>query len=111
MKEYYVYILKCSDQSYYIGITNDYQRRLYEHQSGLKHTNYTHTRRPLKLVYVATFTDVYEAIVWEKQIKLWSRKKKQALIERNYEALILLAKNHQGLSGSSDSVHGSTSSP
>jgi len=87
MKEYYVYILECSDKSYYIGITNDYVRRLHEHQSGLHQKSYTYSKRPLKLVYISVFHDVHQAIAWEKKIKKWTRKKKEALIAKQYEKL------------------------
>lgn len=77
MKAYYVYILKCSDNSYYTGVTNDYERRLYEHNAGIDRKSYTFRRRPLQLVYVTEFRDVEEAIAFEKKVKGWSRKKKR----------------------------------
>src|SRR5690606_40472044 len=81
MKEYYVYILQCKDGSYYTGVTNDIDRRLWEHQEGINNECYTYRRRPVKLVYVENFNDVNQAIAFEKQIKGWSRKKKEALIQ------------------------------
>jgi putative endonuclease len=87
MKTYYVYILRCADNSYYTGITNDIDRRLSEHQEGDSPTSYTFTRRPVKLVFIERFVDINVAIDFEKQIKGWSRKKKEALIERNYNKL------------------------
>lgn len=92
MKTYYVYILKCSDESYYTGITSNLEKRLFEHQEG-KHTEgYTYKRRPVTLVYYAEFSDVGKAIDVEKQIKKWSRLKKKALINGDYEKLPNLAK-------------------
>ncbi|NPV10993.1 MAG: GIY-YIG nuclease family protein [Ignavibacteria bacterium] len=91
MKQFFVYILKCSDGSYYIGITNDLQRRLYEHQNGLM-KGYTSRKLPVELVFTASFTDVNEAIRFEKQIKGWSRKKKEALIKGDFELLKALSK-------------------
>lgn len=91
MHEYYVYILRCSDGSYYTGVTNDDERRLTEHGDGLDPSSYTHSRRPVKLVYLADFQDINEAISWEKKVKRWSRKKKEALIRREYETLPSLA--------------------
>lgn len=91
MKEYYVYILKCSDTSYYTGITNDIDRRLWEHQEGINSSCYTFKRRPVELVYYEPFNDVNQAIVWEKQIKGWSRKKKEALIRNRWEEIKKLA--------------------
>jgi len=90
--DYYVYIVKCSDNSYYTGITNDITRRVYEHNEGKDPTSYTYSRRPLELVYTSHFTDVNEAISWEKHVKKWRRKKKEALISGQYELLPDLAK-------------------
>ena len=87
MDNYFVYMLRCNDGSYYTGVTNDYERRLSEHAQGLDPSSYTHNRRPVTLVYVATFRDVNEAIAWETKVKGWSRKKKEALIRREYEKL------------------------
>jgi len=91
MHEYYVYILHCRDGSYYTGVTNDDERRLTEHGEGLDPSSYTHNRRPVKLVYLADFQDIHEAISWEKKVKRWSRKKKEALIRKKIESLPKLA--------------------
>jgi len=89
---FFVYILVCSDNSYYTGVTNDIERRLYEHDTGLDKESYTYIRRPLELKYLEQFDDINKAIEREKQIKKWSRKKKEALFEENYEILKLLSK-------------------
>ena len=89
---YSVYILKCSDKTYYTGITSDLDKRLLEHQSGKHFGSYTFDRRPVELVYYAEFTDVNRAIALEKQIKKWSHAKKEALIYGEYEKLPNLAK-------------------
>lgn len=94
MKEFYVYILRCSDSSFYTGITNDYQKRFAEHAEGIDSSCYTFKRRPIELVYVATFREVTDAIAFEKQVKGWSRKKKEALIRGEYESLPALSKKH-----------------
>ena len=92
-RSYYVYILKCSDGTYYTGVTNDPDRRLIEHQQGLHRNSYTFYRRPVKCMYVSElFTDPSQAIEWEKQVKNWSRKKKEALIAGKWELLPELAK-------------------
>lgn len=91
MKSYYVYILKCSDGTYYTGVTNDLNRRLAEHKSGAIPGSYTHVRKPLELVYYDEFNDINNAILWEKRIKGWSRKKKEALINDNFEELVRLS--------------------
>jgi putative endonuclease len=87
MKTFYVYIVKCRDDSYYTGITNDIERRLEEHNFGESPDSYTAIRRPVKLVFVETFNDFAIAEQWEKRIKGWSRRKKEALIESNWEKL------------------------
>ncbi|MDQ6472138.1 GIY-YIG nuclease family protein [Flavobacterium sp. LHD-80] len=87
MKLYYVYILKCSDNSYYTGFTNNIERRLNEHNYGLNVTCYTFDRRPLELVFYTEFNDVNQAIAFEKQVKGWSRKKKEAIINDKWEDL------------------------
>ncbi len=101
MKNYYIYILLCADGSYYTGVTNNVEKRFYEHQEGLVESCYTHNRRPLKLMYIEESSDVIEAISREKQIKGWSRKKKKALIAGNYEKLIELSKSNSSPSTSS----------
>jgi len=94
MKLYYVYILKCADNSYYIGITNNLERRLQEHNSDKNFYSYTYSRRPNKLVWFETFTTPNEAISKEKQLKGWSRKKKVALINKDWDKLVEYSKNY-----------------
>ena len=90
--DYFVYILLCSDGTYYTGVTNDYERRLEEHQSGYNPKSYTHSRRPIKLKLIEQFHDIDSAILREKQLKKWSKAKKQALIEQNEDFLADLSK-------------------
>jgi len=92
MKNYYVYILECSDKSYYTGVTNNLEKRLAEHQAGDIH-GYTSARLPVKIIYSASFSDINEAIKCEKQIKGCSRKKKEALIRGDFDSLIQLSKS------------------
>jgi putative endonuclease len=84
MKSFWVYIVLCSDASYYTGITNDVDVRVFQHNDGIDRFCYTYTRRPVRLVYSAEFSDPNEAIRWEKQIKGWSRAKKDALIRGDW---------------------------
>ena len=92
-RSYYVYILRCSDGTYYTGVTNDPDRRLIEHLAGLHRDSYTFYRRPVTCVYVSEmFIDPNQAIEWEKQVKNWNRKKKEALIAGKWELLPELAK-------------------
>jgi putative endonuclease len=97
MKFYYVYILKCSDVSYYTGVTNNVEKRLVEHNSGDSVTSYTFKRRPVELVYYQQFNDIKQAIELEKQIKGWSRRKKEALINKDWEKLKLYSKSYADL--------------
>ena len=91
MKKYYVYILECSNHSYYTGVTNNIERRINEHQHGLNLKAFTFNKRTVKLVYVEEFAYIKSAIAFEKQVKGWSRKKKEALIKRDFVKLKELA--------------------
>ncbi|MEM9679207.1 MAG: GIY-YIG nuclease family protein [Bacteroidota bacterium] len=94
MRSLYVYILECSDGSYYTGMTNNLERRLIEHQT--KSTfGYTYKRSPIKLVWYLECTNANEAIKIEKKIKGWSRRKKKALIDENWDDLIKFSKNYK----------------
>ncbi|MEH6706075.1 MAG: GIY-YIG nuclease family protein [Galbibacter orientalis] len=94
MKIYYVYILECSDDSYYIGITSNLTKRLDQHNEGFFATAYTYDKRPVELKWFAEFTDANMAIEKEKQLKGWSRRKKRALIEEDWDKLVDFSKNY-----------------
>lgn len=94
MKNYFVYILKCKDGSFYTGITNNLERRMFEHNSGFDKETYTYQRRPVELVWFEMFTEPSQAIIFEKKIKGWSRRKKQALIDENWDRLVRYSKNY-----------------
>jgi putative endonuclease len=94
MKFYYVYIVKCSDNSYYTGITNSIDRRIFEHNSGKNQDCYTYNKRPVELVWVETFSDPTQAIMVEKKIKGWSRIKKESLINEDWDGLVQYSKNY-----------------
>ena len=94
MDNYTVYILRCSDGSYYTGVTNDINRRVLEHQNCEDPTSYTFRKRPVKLVFTEYYHDVNQAIAFEKQIKGWRRAKKEALINGEWEKLPELSKNY-----------------
>ena len=80
--DYYVYILtNWNNKVMYIGVTNDLERRVYEHKHKLV-DGFTKKYNVSKLVYFETTTDVYAAISREKQLKNWSRKKKNQLVEK-----------------------------
>ena len=93
MKSFYVYILKCSDNTFYTGITNNLDRRLNEHATGIHKESYTYSRRPVELVYHEKLNNPELAIRWEKRIKNWSQKKKQALIDGDWEKLVEYSKS------------------
>ena len=80
MRDYYVYILASRSRTLYIGMTNDLERRIYEHKSGCGST-FTAKYNVNRLVYYEATNDVTAAIAREKQIKGWLRAKKIALIE------------------------------
>jgi putative endonuclease len=82
----YLYILECSDGSYYTGSTIDIQKRILEHKVG-RGANYTRKRLPIKLVYLEEFQRIDNAFYREKQIQGWSRLKKEALISQKYQEL------------------------
>ncbi len=92
MKLMYVYILKCNDGTYYTGVTNDVDRRVKEHADGNDPTAYTFRRRPLELVYHQMFDAPWKAIEFETRLKKWSKKKKEALINGDFNSLPELSK-------------------
>jgi putative endonuclease len=89
----FVYMLRCRDGSYYVGSASgdDLTRRVAQHQSGA-FPGYTSLRLPVELVWSEHFEQITDAIAAERQIKGWSRAKKQALIEKNWTAIRHLAK-------------------
>lgn len=95
MKDYFVYILECFDDSYYTGVTNNLEKRINEHQSGII-KGYTSGRLPVKLVFSERFSDISQAIRFEKQVKGWSRKKKEALINGNIDLLVRISNSKKG---------------
>ena len=91
---FFVYILECSDGSYYTGHTHDLEARLVAHQDG-EIKGYTFSRRPVRLVFVDGFSSREEALGREQQIKGWSRAKKEALIGGDWEGLVWLSRGRQ----------------
>jgi predicted GIY-YIG superfamily endonuclease len=76
---FYLYILKCADDSYYIGHTDNLEKRVAEHNDK-KYYGYTCTRLPITLAYSEHFQTREEAFIAERKIKKWTRKKKEVLI-------------------------------
>lgn len=72
---WFVYILKCSDGSFYTGITNNLEKRFSEHKKGLG-GRYTRSHKPIKIIYSERFLTKSEALKQESKIKSWNRAKK-----------------------------------
>jgi putative endonuclease len=92
----YVYILRCRDRSYYVGITRaSLEHRISQHQAGT-YDGYTALRRPVELVFHQEFDRIEDAIAAERQLKGWSRAKKEALMNGDYALLRSLSKRRGG---------------
>src|SRR5215208_1591476 len=93
----FAYMLRCADGSYYIGSAtgDDLSRRIAEHESGA-YPGYTYTRRPIRLVWHEHFDRITDAIAAERQIKGWSRGKKEALIKGDWDSMQRLSKRRMG---------------
>jgi len=89
--QFWVYILRCRDGSYYIGHTDDLDKRMAEHQQG-KGSLWTRTRRPVELVWSDWAGERYDALSFERRVKNWSRPKKEALIAGDWERVGYFAK-------------------
>jgi len=87
----YMYILKCSDGSYYTGSTKYLKRRIRQHNE-CEGANYTKKRLPVELIYYEEYDRIDHAFYREKQVQGWGRKKKKALIEGEIKDLKVLAK-------------------
>ncbi len=128
---FWVYILRCTDGSYYTGHTDNFDKRIQEHHTGAIASCYTFKRRPIQLVFSQDFSTREEALASEQQIKGWSRKKKEAMIRGDWAEVSRLAKSSntvqaelvearpetidpvrpEPVEGQEPSAHGSTSSP
>jgi predicted GIY-YIG superfamily endonuclease len=87
-------MLRCIDGTFYVGVTNDVERRFAEHCAG-EIPGYTCTRRPLRLAYVGEFDRPDDAIAFEKRLKGWTHKKKRAFAERDWPLLKRLASGNR----------------
>ena len=97
---FYVYILRCADDTYYTGHTDNLDARMAQHGAG-EGCAYTSKRRPLDLIWAADFQTRNEAFELEKRIQGWSRAKKEALMSGNFAALPALSRSKKGPSTSS----------
>lgn len=86
---WFVYILLCKDGNFYIGSSNDVNKRVKEHLAG-KGGRYTRSHKPIKLVYQEKISGKSEALKREAELKKWPKSKKEELIRCNFLNLILL---------------------
>jgi len=88
----FVYVVRCRDGSYYVGSARgDLEKRIAEHNAGT-YPGHTSSRRPVVLVWAEYFQRITDAIAAERQIKGWSRAKKEALIRGDFESIAALAR-------------------
>ena len=104
LMSFWVYVLRCADGSYYTGHTDDLDCRMAQHEQGAIASCYTCKRRPVVLAFSQTFETREEALSSERQIKGWSRRKKEAMMRGDWLEVSRLSKASTG------SVHPSTSS-
>ena len=90
LKPFITYMLRCADGSYYLGHTDELEKRIAEHQHG-EGCAWTRNRLPVALVWTHEFPDRDAARAAEQQIKRWSRAKKEALLAGDYDRLRLLS--------------------
>jgi putative endonuclease len=93
----YVYMLRCSDGSYYVGSAtgNDLAPRVDQHNAG-SYPGYTFSRRPVTLVWAEYFDRITDGIATERRIKGWSRSKKEALIRSDWQTISTLSRRRSG---------------
>jgi putative endonuclease len=87
----WVYILRCSDRSYYVGSTRNLEHRVWQHSTGAG-SRYTSTRLPIELVFAQEYDNVGDAYAREKQIQGWSRAKREALMAGEFDELPRLSR-------------------
>jgi putative endonuclease len=92
MNRSWVYIVECSDSSYYVGSTTELEQRINDHNSG-RYEGYTSSRLPVVLLWSCEFSDIREAFAFERKIKKWSRAKKEALMRDDFDALHKLSRS------------------
>ena len=89
----FVYILHCSDGSYYTGLARGHEldRRISEHQQGIG-GDYTRRRLPVTLLWHHHFDQIADAVLWERKLKGWSRAKKEAMMSGAWDTVSFSAK-------------------
>ena len=91
---FWVYLLQCADQSYYVGHTDELEKRLLQHKRG-EVGGYTSTRRPVRVIFTQEFASREEALAAERQIKGWSRRKKAALARGDWSEMSRLSRRRK----------------
>ena len=86
----WTYILRCADDTYYVGSTFHLERRIQEHNEGLG-AEYTRRRRPVTLAWAGEFARIDEAFAFEKRVQGWGRRKREALIAGELDRLRVLS--------------------
>ncbi len=104
---HWVYMLRCRDASYYTGIAEDVEFRVAQHNEG-KIEGYTQTRLPVRVVYTEEYATRLEAFRRERQIKGWSRAKKEALVSGNWDRLRFLSRSYIETASTSSVVRASS---
>ena len=89
--QFWVYLLRCADGSYYAGHTDNLEGRLWQHDQGLA-SDWTRRRRPVELVWCADAPTREEALAFERRVKGWTRAKKEALINGDWNEIGRLAR-------------------
>ncbi len=92
VKRYSVYMLRCADDSFYVGVTSNIDVRVAVHQHGVDRDSYVFSRRPVSVVFTETFSHIEDAIRAEKRLKGWSHAKKEALVRGDWEEIRRLAR-------------------
>lgn len=82
VKKYYFYVLRCSDNSLYCGMTTDLEKRVKEHGFGSRGAKYLRGKKPVKLIYSEEYSDIKTAMGRELEVKSWTKVKKEALVAR-----------------------------
>jgi predicted GIY-YIG superfamily endonuclease len=104
LKPFFVYILRCAGASYYVGQTDCLEQRLEQHAEG--QIGYTATRKPVELNWSGEFETREAAIAFERQIKGWSRAKKEALMRGDWSQVQQLARSKSGQASTSSARTG-----
>jgi len=93
--QFWVYLLRCADGKYYIGSHrgDDVEPRVWEHNEGIDPKAFTYSRRPVTLVWCGAFSDPTEMVNFERQMKGWTRAKKEAFVRGDWDRLQALSKS------------------